>query len=235
MKKMFEDLARVSDVFLEEELARVSALVQAILDSAYSSDIDTNELAWWILLMHSVLDNIVTRLPLDRRRQILEEGMKTSVSEIPIEAIVARENARIEMVASSLRLRIAEGKIGGFMEEDLLKAVEQALNKGITDFIQGLDTSLSVYDRLFMQQVANQQGEHLWVYDGPLDQRNRAFCREILLERSAYTDAGVDELNSRPSLHSYVPPNVKTLCGGYGCRHMFLPITKEKAASMGLL
>jgi len=233
MQQMFEALALSADAFLEKELGRVDDLTQRILDEATAEDIEKNEITWWLLIIHSILDDVIERMPFDRRRQLLEEGMKGS-AEVPVEEIVSRSYARIDLVAASIRARVAEGKIGGLLGEDLIEAIEQALSKGIADFIRDLDTSLTMYDRLFMASLAEGMDNHRWQYAGPRDLKNRLFCAEVLDAKQAYTDNGVEELNNHPSLHPYVSPNVRTLCGGYGCRHVFVPVTRTQAEKEGL-
>jgi hypothetical protein len=234
MDEMFEELALVADTFLEAELARVEALTARLLEEASAEEIERNEMTWWLLIIHSILDDVVERLPLDRRRLIIERGMNVTGGYVPVEEIVGRSYARIDLLAASMRARVAEGKVGGLLGEDLLNAIEQALGRSISEFIRDLDTSMTMYDRLYMQAIANGMEKRLWEYAGPRDPKNRDFCREVLDARRAYTDEGVDQLNEHPSLHAYVPPNVRTLCGGYGCRHVFVPVTEAQAKKEGL-
>lgn len=231
---MYEELAQIADEFLTAELARVDDITRQFLSQATTEDVENNELLWWLMIVHQILDDIVTRLPFDQRQQVLAQGTGAERIQVPVERIIQRVTARVDVLATTLRARVEEGKIGGLLGESLIDSIVDTLTLQITAFIQELDTALSLYDRLFLARVGKEMKSPLWVYAGPRDNRNRPFCRAVLDERRAYTEAEIDTLNDHPLLHSYVPPNVRTLCGGYGCRHVFAPITTAQAQKEGL-
>jgi hypothetical protein len=81
-----------------------------------------------------------------------------------------------------------------------------------------------VWQRTVLETVSEEMGEVKWTYDGPQDDKNRPFCADMKQANKAYTRAEIEELNNHPLLATYVPPNVFLECGGYGCRHMFVPV-----------
>lgn len=234
MDEMFAALALIADNFLEDSLSRVETLVHMGLDELQDGDIEENDLQRWLVIIHFLLDDFFEQVPFGQRQVVLEHGLQVTNVVVPLRTLSERFHARVEQVAAAIRVRVAEGKLGGLLGEDLLESIQQAVAKQVRDFIWDLDTLMSVYDRLFMRQVTAQVDDARWAYDGPRDSRNRVFCRSVLDQKQTFDERGIEKLNLHPDLHAYVPPNVMTLCGGYGCRHMFVPVTKEQAQIRGL-
>jgi len=231
---MYTELADIADQYIDEHRSRVDLMVGEVLSQTRPNNIDDNDLRWWAWIMHSILDDLVEGLPLKERLVVLQKQMN-AVRTVRTDGLVERADARIDVLAAEIRARVSEAKVGSISDEDVITAVEQAVERAITEFVtKDLDTIMSMFDRLFMEMAGAQVPNRRWFYDGPQDKRNREFCADVLAERKAYTDSEVDNLNNHPSLHVYVPPNVKTLCGGYGCRHQFTPITQETAKKRGI-
>lgn len=57
--------------------------------------------------------------------------------------------------------------------------------------------------------------ESFYFYDGPLDEKTRNFCVEMLIQGKLYTQEEMDYLSS---LLGY---NVELYCGSFNCRHQW--------------
>lgn len=58
--------------------------------------------------------------------------------------------------------------------------------------------------------------EVFYYYDGPLDDKTRAFCQEILIIGKFFTQNDIDKLSSRSGY------NVDLYMGSYNCRHRWV-------------
>lgn len=87
-----------------------------------------------------------------------------------------------------------------------------------TRIFKALDTDLKTATATYSRMVAMNQGLGFVLYAGPKDARNRPFCAErvnkIFPIQTVYTwDNGQG-----------IPANL--YCGGYGCRHVLIPVAK---------
>lgn len=55
--------------------------------------------------------------------------------------------------------------------------------------------------------------ESYYYYDGPLDEKTREFCLEMLIQGKFYSQAEIDYLSANLGY------NVDLYCGSYNCRH----------------
>lgn len=102
------------------------------------------------------------------------------------------------------------------------------------DLLSELSQALLLWDRIVLDRIGELKDDPLWVYAGPADKRNRPFCAEVVRLPRAYSRAQVEKLNEHPLLPNYVPPNVFMLCGGYNCRHVFMPVSRSYVTALGL-
>ena len=142
---------------------------------------------------------------------------------------VAAERFRATMLAVSL---VPAPVPVASIVESVGKAIDGALfSKGGLE--TQVNTAMAAWDRQLQAEMADQAGTNLWAYFGPSDRLTRPFCRAVLGMGKVFTDSELDELNTHPLLHNYVPPNVKVYCGGYNCRHMFGPVLESWAKQSG--
>lgn len=92
-----------------------------------------------------------------------------------------------------------------------------------------VDTLLSSFSRTVTAKKAEEFGLDLFLYYGPDDKITRDFCSETLEQRDPpiYTTAEISALDNGQGL------DVLRYGGGYNCRHQWVPITKERAISLG--
>jgi len=130
--------------------------------------------------------------------------------------------AQISLLEGRVRLRLAETMAaGGASRESIKEAVTEAIESGVSQVTTRIAETMTQADRIALESM----GASFYEYVGPVDEKNRPFCADIVLRKRVYTPQGIERLNQHPLLHSYVPPNVAILCGGINCRHLFLPVT----------
>ncbi len=227
---LFEDLGDLSDAFLEAFLSKVPEYVDTLVGKlpARTADVDT---FWWLTAIGIALEEVTDafRGGLQRRYQSYADyGLDTPMPYGPTRGLV---EGYMASAAAGMNVKTRESILAGLRGDDLKNAVKDSVEKEIKQFIEALDTAFSAHDRIAMRNLGEQEGRGLWIYAGPADNRNRAFCADIVRRNSVFTAAGIEKLNEHPALHTYVPPNVAILCGGHGCRHLWLPV----ADNSGLL
>lgn len=147
-----------------------------------------------------------------------------------VHAIESRVMALTALLASKAAEMAASGKTAGFIEE-----ADKLSGKLVDGTEESISTALLMWERIVLDKIADLMGDDtVFMYAGPLDEKNRPFCRDIVSKPNAYSRRAIERLNSHPLLHNYVPPNVFTLCGGRNCRHVWLPISTTHATAQGL-
>lgn len=236
MDELFARLGAISDAWLEEQLGRVEGITEAVLAEMTEQDLEDADLMWWVALLTSLFEPVVLQLPLDARARAIQgfygAPLQTSAFR---DKVWARMDGVIQLEAARLHSRAEDARVGDALGEDFVLASAAAVQRAVENVIRETDTAMSMFDRLaFAAAGARAPGARRWAYDGPRDSRNRPFCAAVLDAKQTYDDAGVEALNRHPLLHRYVPPNVKTLCGGFGCRHVFISLSREEAEQRGL-
>lgn len=177
--------------------------------------------------LEGVLRRTVAILRLYGRDVSVEDVRQATLSErgqvsayLQAEARAAFEQARARLVAG-LNPGVADGDL-----------IEQARDIFVNYMHNRMDAAVMLWQRLVVDVVARDvlKGQNwLWFYAGIRDDRNRPFCAAVIDANRVYDDAQVAQLNDHPLLAKYIPPNVRTLCGGFGCRHVFLPVSPSEA------
>lgn len=144
------------------------------------------------------------------------------------DAVEALMRQRVAAVAQMLATKAAElsagGKRSGFQD-----AAQVILDQEAGRLADAFSNAMLLWERVVLDRIGDLMPRALWVYAGPADDRNRPFCAEIVRSNKAYTREQIEALNDHPLLDKYVPPNVFALCGGFNCRHVFLPVPPELA------
>jgi hypothetical protein len=235
MDEAFDLLGQISDGFLEEEGELAQALADQLLDDVTEDEMSDGDMMWWLLILNSLLGPLLDRIPFQERASVFQRlyGVQPSIGFE--EAVRERMRGVIDLEAARLRSRVQDAAVGGALGEDFLIAFRSAVVRAIENVIRETDTAMAMYDRLaFAEAGARQPSDRRWAYDGPRDNKNRPFCAAVLDDRKTYSREEIEQLNQHPLLHRYVPPNVRTLCGGYGCRHVFWPVSEQEAKQRNL-
>lgn len=220
---LFKELGNLSDSFLERHRGHIREYVDTLVGKlpANTADIDT---WWWLTAIKIALEEPIRdfRRNLGERYQSYADyGLEKSVPYEPTKGLM---ESHLMSAATGMDIKTRESILNGLRGPELGEAIRDAVEKEVKEFIDALDTVFSIHDRIAMRELGDELGRTLWVYAGPADNRNRAFCGDIVRRDSVFTMSGIEKLNEHPDLHAYVPPNVFTMCGGHGCRHLWIPV-----------
>lgn len=149
----------------------------------------------------------------------------------PYAGLSARERAlltdtlekRLEEAVARTETALMASLLNGGDEADQMTAIRTTLEKEVSRYTGHVSSIQTVLDRVALSG----RPTDLYVYVGPADRRNRPFCGQIVRQKTLYTRKGVEALNLHPLLSPDVPPNVFTRCGGFKCRHIWLPAPPE--------
>lgn len=233
-----DELEQFSE-YIDRVADELSGLLTKHFEEVFGQDPEDENL-FHKLIMSGILDDLA-RMPIDGVVQRTARVLRADGRNISNEQLaLAVANERSRMVSymraearagfEQARARILQGvALGGRVERDVL---EQA-SKVFVDYMHSkVSVAVMVWQRIVIEVAARDifKGKKwLWRYAGVRDNRNRKFCASVLDMQRDFDDSQVTELNQHPDLHPYVPPNVRTLCGGYGCRHVFLPVSMTEA------
>lgn len=201
---------------------------------------DPSEVVFDIILLdllESGLDDLIRSLPLRERAfsiaRTLPEDAPDGTTRGLEDAAQGVKNTLYSAVRTlALAIVTLATQMTLFRRTGFKQAVSDLLDP--ESLAQEFNQALILWDRIVLDRIGDLKEDPLWVYDGPADKRNRPFCAEIVRLPRAYTREQIEKLNSHPLLADYVPPNVFMLCGGYNCRHVFLPVSRAFADQNGL-
>lgn len=191
-------------------------------------------------LLDSGMDRIIRELPLRQRALTITRVLPEDAPEGTTRGLEEASQAARNIALASIRELAQEimtlaSRMQMFRQDGFKQAVADLLDKRAKSLATDMNQALLLWDRAVLERIGELKDDPVWVYDGPADSRNRPFCAVIVRTPRAYTREQVEQLNAHPLLDSYVPPNVFMLCGGYNCRHAFLPVSREYARSNGLV
>lgn len=171
-----------------------------------------------LLLAH--MDPAIRAMPFASRAAEIRDALDLDVSTaLPISSVYEGLRGSTMRLAGDLTTRLSaaasDGRTSG--ARDMARTfLTDILNKLVDTFVQ----AMLVFERSLLG------GQDEYQYVGPRDKKNRAFCRSVLDMGRIFTRAEIENLNAHPDLIPSVPPLVFTMCGGPGCRHMWLPVRR---------
>lgn len=188
--------------------------------------------ALYLLLLGSGFERIVAAIPLRNRalaiaRTLPEDlpgGSTTGLEEASqgVKDLMRGAIREVAQEVSQLATQMTLFRQNGFRE-----AAAGLLERQVDKIVEKFGQALLVWDRAVLDRISELQPEEpVWIYAGPQDRKNRPFCSAIVRLKHAYTRQGIENLNAHPLLADYVPPNVFMLCGGFNCRHAFIPVSR---------
>jgi hypothetical protein len=135
------------------------------------------------------------------------------------------QNKSLEVIGE-LRPKILEQVImGQAIDLTPLKAIvaSRLFNQVKTE----LRTATLTFNRTVTVSRAKELGYEKWSYVGPDDDVTRPFCQDLLSRDPAiYTTEEIEEMDNDQDL------DVFTSCGGWNCRHRWVPISDELEAEL---
>ena len=137
-----------------------------------------------------------------------------------IESILSNQESIIRTVTdASLRYGIGESKI-----DTIIKEIEGEINTVGRRIITEAHTGASMYDRYVKYEQFNNAKVDLYFYDGPVDSKTRDACMATLNDPRQETGWTMAEIASSET------PFIT--CGGYNCRHEWLPYVENLDAEI---
>jgi hypothetical protein len=222
-------LARSGDVSVRAALLRGNETqLLAILEA---SGLRQGELAW-----QAGLDEGVA---LARQWETLN-GLSPAFTSPDLEAFIAYDAAvkkakglyRDAVAAPSLEV-MREGLQGALKMERLPDAADRIARRlGVTQSqaMTEARTRAAMFDRAVTDETAARHGVQAYVYRGPLDGITRSFCRACLRMHNLYWPR---DMVARLT-NGQTPTSPLFTCGGYNCRHLWIPVTEESIEDRGL-
>lgn len=118
---------------------------------------------------------------------------------------------------SELRTAIIDTVRSGVSPEAAIRALEEKMGGTAAQVASTFDTGLAGFDRTVSAQVATDAGVEWFLYDGPVDDVTRDFCRARVGYRFTLASLDATDNDTGPN-----PPSVYG--GGWGCRHRLVPL-----------
>jgi hypothetical protein len=122
--------------------------------------------------------------------------------------------------------------IGGLKFVDLVESLASKISASLPRVRTIAETSMTTYYRTLTDQAFQKiekdlpEIDHRYRYSGPLDSRNRPFCRRLEEADKAYSRAEIGEMNNGQIVNVYLT------CGGWNCRHVWILDTRKPAAAL---
>ncbi len=181
------------------------------------------------LTLEEILERLrsfhLSRAEADKLRRTLEDGMNDIVR--MRESVVSElSGAEIEIVKAASQVSFP--KLQKTIRDELTDAVQKAigLRSGMTALMHDLrerklagartlaNTSLAQFNNELTFTIAEQSGTDKFLYSGPSSSTTRPFCRKHV--GKVYTLKQIEAMDNGQGIP------VRTSCGGYNCRHMWI-------------
>jgi hypothetical protein len=137
----------------------------------------------------------------------------------------------IAEAAAGTAMQQALFSIGGLKFSDLLESLASKIDAALPRVRTIAETAMTTYYRTLTDQAFQQIEKDLpeidqrYRYSGPLDSRNRPFCRRLEVADKSYSRVEIAAMNNGQI------PNVYLSCGGWNCRHVWILDTRKPAAA----
>ena len=131
------------------------------------------------------------------------------------------------VAADEMRRAINAGISTGGSLADLVEEVAARLQVAVVRAQAAVDAAVMASGRRALMLQADAAGlDYVFAYVGPLDAKNRPFCKAFV--GRAVSKARMATLDNGQGLP------VRDFCGGYNCRHSWAPLTREDARAEGI-
>src|SRR5574343_79348 len=156
-----------------------------------------------------------------------DEADRAQLSSVARSQLVAQRNGAWDELESfrnnaqaELREAVADALANPIRPSSLVERVAERLATSVSRATSLVDTSLMGADRIASVEGAAGAGFEFFLYDGPVDQLTRAWCRQRV--GRVFTR---EEMDDTPNDTGPNPPSVYG--GGYNCRHRWVPVSSE--------
>jgi hypothetical protein len=137
----------------------------------------------------------------------------------------------IAEAAAGTAMQQALFSIGGLKFRDLLESLASKIDASLPRIRTIAETAMTTYYRALTDQAFQHieqdlpEIEQRYRYSGPLDKRNRPFCRRLIVADKAYSRAEIDRMNNG------MLPGVFLSAGGWNCRHVWILDSRKQAVA----
>lgn len=154
-----------------------------------------------------------------------------AVSEAALRSTMSELGGMSRLVTAEISKELQKAAITGQSVAKLTKIIEGKIDKLQSHGYAIANTGMAGVDRDVTAQLADALDVEFFTYFGSRDSRNRIFCKDLLnnihpntkQQHSQYWHISeIKELNNGQHL-----PTLK-YCGGYNCRHRWLPVSIRK-------
>lgn len=150
----------------------------------------------------SLADAVRKRETAQRVTKSLENGMQIASQELKRETLEAVE----EEIASP----------GSISREAIRDRLEESVDEATDVAETHARTSVNAYNQTYRDELATSAGLDRFLYAGNLQANSRRFC--IAHVNGVYTREQISQMKN-----GQLEP-VRTFCGGYNCRHSWVPV-----------
>lgn len=180
------------------------------------------------LLMSSGLEDAVASIPYSRISNNVADVISYTDPTKTVRGVSPRlteryVRSRINIHASKIQSAVFRAQMLQYDLDKIRESISEVLATTKAHMKTDIMEGVASYERELMAD-AEDPGD-LLVYMGPADKATRPFCMSVMTANKAYTRAQVETLNNHPALNKEVPPNVRSFCGGHGCRHMWAVVS----------
>jgi hypothetical protein len=137
----------------------------------------------------------------------------------------------IAEAAAGTAMQQALFSIGGLKFGELLESLAAKITASLPRVRTIAETAMTTYYRTLTDQAFQKieadlpEIDQRYRYSGPLDSRNRPFCRRLENADQAYSRAEIARMDNG------MLPNAFLSCGGWNCRHVWILDTRKPQAA----
>jgi hypothetical protein len=153
----------------------------------------------------------------------------TAFAGLQMNAVVSMTT--VAEAAAGTAMQQALFSIGGLKFSDLVESLASKIDAALPRITTLAETSMTTYYRTLSDQAFQKIEKDLpeiaqrFRYSGPLDPRNRPFCRRLEEANKTYSRAEVAAMNNG------MLPDVMLTCGGWNCRHVWIINSRSDSSS----
>lgn|GEM_PF-2753110 len=249
LERRFEDSLRQMEVYLNQQIGKLNTKGGILVHDADNVRdvrrlLDRLQLEVREAGFGSILDEQAQQLR-NLADKIIAEGDRLGIGRDKFRPLTGEnvkaliKNAHRELMATEVKISrevediLARSTMGNVKWQDIsarihdrldLKTQRQAITKTF-DQVASFHTQVRVEHFEDRDEEGNIRGAEWFLYDGPLDERNRDFCA-----RFVGTRVTMEILNEHATSYGRkhpLPPSVSL--GGYNCRHDLVPLMTQEA------
>jgi hypothetical protein len=145
-------------------------------------------------------------------------GLNARAVELAVQTNLESIFKNLDSAVSNSKSIIVNSIVAGELPD--LEAIAEATGKTVFNIKTEALTAIDTIQRAVVTSESIRRGVEMFEYSGQLDKKTRPFCVELLTRRTPPTYS-IDEIRGMDNGQGL---DVINSCGGYNCRHMWLPV-----------